>query len=272
MRIDFGRTADDYSRHRKGFPEDFFQRLSARALFSAGQRVLDVGTGTGVMARGLARAGCKTSALDISSELIEQSKALDILAHVSTQYKEGRAEALPFEDASFDLVTVAQAFHWFDRPKALAEFLRVLVPGGRVIIACNDWLPLRGNTVEMTEALIDKYNPKQPAPHIRYGHAMGIYPQWACDLNEAGFLEVETFSYDYVHEYTHAGWRGRIRASQGVGASLPEEEIQRFDEEHAKLLEQRFPQEPLIIEHRIFVATALAPKASRPTQASLPKS
>lgn len=262
MRIDFGRTADDYSRHRKGFPEDFFDRLKQHGLFSKGLRVLDVGTGTGVMARGLARAGCITFAADISTELMEQSKALDSLAHIHTEYKEGRAEALPFEDASFDLVTVAQAFHWFDRPKALAEFKRVLIPGGRAIIACNDWLPLRGNVVEMSEALIEKYNPKQPKPHIRYGHAMGIYPQWACDLNEAGFLNVETFSYDYTHEYTHAGWRGRIRASQGVGASLSEDEIARFDEEHKRLLEERFPDEPLVIEHRIFVATALSPKMS----------
>lgn len=269
MRIDFGRTADDYRSHRKGFPSDFFDRLAAHGWIAEGLRVLDVGTGTGVMARGLAQRKCITTALDISNELIEQSKALDLLAGVHTQYVLGAAEELPFPNASFDLVTVAQAFHWFDRPRALAEFSRVLVPGGRVIIACNDWIPLPGNIVELSEALIEQYNPRQPKPHIRYGFGIGIYPQWVRDLNEAGFVGVETFSYDYAHEYTHAGWRGRIRASQGVGASLSEEEIRRFDQEHAELLQKRHPNEPLPIEHRIFVASGLSPKASSTSPADV---
>ena len=57
MHVDFGRTAEDYARHRAGFPEQLFERLTARGIGCAGQRVLDLGSGTGSLARGFARRG-----------------------------------------------------------------------------------------------------------------------------------------------------------------------------------------------------------------------
>ena len=64
MKIDFAPTAKDYSRHRAGFPEAFFDRLRAFGIGRTGQRVLDLGTGTGTVARGLARRGCRVTGID----------------------------------------------------------------------------------------------------------------------------------------------------------------------------------------------------------------
>jgi 2-polyprenyl-3-methyl-5-hydroxy-6-metoxy-1,4-benzoquinol methylase len=62
--IDFGRTAADYGRHRAGFPPALFERLEAMGVLRAGMRALDLGTGTGTLARGVAQRGCAVTGLD----------------------------------------------------------------------------------------------------------------------------------------------------------------------------------------------------------------
>ncbi|HET6521137.1 MAG TPA: class I SAM-dependent methyltransferase, partial [Geminicoccaceae bacterium] len=150
MGIDFGRTAADYGRHRAGFPEGFFDRLFARGDLAAGRGVLDLGTGTGTVARGLARRGCEVTGLDPSEPLLAEARRLDRAAGVSVRYVTGRAEDTGLPDAAFDAVTAGQCWHWFDRPRAAAEARRLLVPGGRLVIAHFDWLPLPGNVAAAT--------------------------------------------------------------------------------------------------------------------------
>ncbi|HEX8698538.1 MAG TPA: methyltransferase domain-containing protein, partial [Myxococcaceae bacterium] len=66
MQADFGRTAEDYMKHREGFPEAFFERLAKEGVLRPGLRAVDLGTGTGTVARGLARYGCTVTGLDRS--------------------------------------------------------------------------------------------------------------------------------------------------------------------------------------------------------------
>jgi SAM-dependent methyltransferase len=254
MRIDFGRTAQDYSRYRAGFPEGFFERLATFGIGKFGQRILDLGTGTGTLARGFALRGCAVVGLDTATALIEEARRLDREAGVNISYVIATAEETGLPDQSFDVVTAGQCWHWFDRPKAAREVRRLLVPQGRIVIAHFDWLPLPGNVVEATEQLIEKHNPKWT-----FGSGIGIYPQWLRDLSIAGFQEVETFSFDVAVPYNHEAWRGRIRASAGVAASLPSDQVVRFDAELKSLLEERFPINPLEIPHRVFAIIGRAP-------------
>ncbi len=69
MDIRFGRTAADYGRHRAGFPDALYDRLAAFGVGAAGQRLLDLGTGTGALGRGFALRGCRVTGLDPSPEL-----------------------------------------------------------------------------------------------------------------------------------------------------------------------------------------------------------
>ncbi len=252
--IDFGRTAADYRRHRAGFPPALLERLAAFGVGQAGQRLLDLGTGTGSLGRLFARRGCSAVGLDPSEPLLAQARELDREAGVAVTYRVGRAEATGFEDAAFDVVTAGQCWHWFDRPAASREALRILRPGGRIVIAHYDWLPLPGNVVEATEALILRHN---PAWRGAGGH--GVYPRWFGDLSGAGFGALESFSFDRPEPYTHEGWRGRIRASAGVAASLDAEQVARCDAELAALLRERFPAEPLQIPHRVFALIGTRP-------------
>lgn len=254
LTADFGLTANDYARHRAGFPDEFFERLNALGILRAGIRALDLGTGTGTIARGLAARGCEVTGLDRSAPLMEQAAELDRGAGVVVKYVNAAAEETGLAPAEFDLATAGQCWHWFDRPRAAAEARRVLKPGGRLVIAHFDWIPLSGNVAEATEKLIERHNPKW-----KFGGGLGIYPLWPRDLALAGFVNIETFSFDLDAIYTHEAWRGRVRASAGVGASLAPDQVVTFDEELRAMLAERYPEDPTRVLHRVFAAIGVAP-------------
>lgn len=250
--VDFGKTAGDYAKHRAGFPPVLFERLAALGVGRPGQRALDLGTGTGTLARGLALLGARVVGLDPARSMLVEGRRLDGGGGALVV---ARAEALPFAAARFDVVTAGQCWHWFDRPRAAAEVRRVLAPGGALAICHYDWVPLPGNVLEATEALIRAHNPAWT------GHdGTGLHPRWLADCAVAGLEAIETFSTDAPAIYSHAAWRGRIRASAGVAASLAPPAVVAFDRELAVLLADRFPSDPLVVPHRVFAVVARAPR------------
>ncbi len=175
---------------------------------------------------------------------------LDRKSNVSIRYVEATAESTGIDGGSADVVTAGQCWHWFDRPRATAEVIRLLRPGGKLVIAHFDWLPLAGNVVEATEELIMQYN-----SDWHFDGGIGMHPQWFPGLGEAGFRDIQSFSYDMDVPYTPEAWRGRIRASVGV-AALDEDAARRFDGDHAELLSARFPSSVLAVPHRVFAIVA----------------
>ena len=262
MRIDFGRTAADYARYRLGFPDRFFEHLFAAGLLKTGSRVLDLGTGTGNVARGFAKRGCIVTGLDKSSPLLEQAKSLDREAGVQIEYVLASAEQTGLAPRTFDAVTAGQCWHWFDRPKAAAEARRLLAAGGSLILAHISRLPLRGGVVEATEILIREHNPTwYEGVIMRRGvnRDVGVQLEWFGDLYDADFRDIESFTFDIFVPYSHEAWLGRIRASSGVAASLSPDRVQRFNAALKQLLVTRFQTEPLRIPHRIFALIGKSP-------------
>jgi len=265
---DFGATASDYATHRAGFPESFFARMAERGVGAPGQRLVDLGTGTGTLARGFARRGCRVIGIDPKEAMLAQARRLDADAGLGApsgsaagttglagvDYRRATAEETGLPAASADVVAAGQCWHWFDRPRAAREAARLLDAGGRLVIAHYDWLPLRGNVAYATEALIRAHNPRW-----NLGGGSGFYPEWLRGLAEEDFRSLESFSYDEPALYTPEAWRGRIRASAGVGASLPPAAVEAFDAELAVLLARDFPGASLSIPHRVFVVLALPP-------------
>jgi len=136
-------------------------RLVNHAAVRAGQRVLDVACGTGVVAVTAARRGATVTALDLTPELLARARENARIAGVSIDFHEGDVEQLPFEPSSFDVV-VSQYGHIFaPRPEvAVAEMLRVLKPGGT--IAFSTWPPEL--CLGRIFALTFRYLPPPPVP------------------------------------------------------------------------------------------------------------
>lgn len=252
----FGKAAADYSAFRAGFPESIFERLAAFKVGLPNQDVIDLGTGTGTLARGFALRGCTVTGVDTDPRMIAAARELDRVSQVSIRYVEATAESTSLDSDSADVVTAGQCWHWFDRPRAVAEVIRLLKPGGKLAIAHFDWLPLIGNMVEATEELILQHN-----SDWHFDGSLGLYPQWLPDLSVAGMQNIQTFSYDLDVPYTPEAWRGRIRASAGV-AALDADSAREFDSDLQNSLATRFPSSVLAVPHRVFAIVAGTPEKS----------
>ena len=185
--------------------------------------------------------------LDIAEGLVERAAQMDAEAGVSIEYVVAPAETTGLPDREFDVVGAATTWHWFKKGDIEREVHRLLRPGGRLVIVWFSWIPLPGNLVEATERLIVAHNPQWSL-----GGSLGIYPAVTRELTIAAFTDMETFSFDTHVPYSHEAWRGRVRASAGVGASLPPDGVACFDSELRDLLLRDFPEEPLRVLHRTF--------------------
>lgn len=144
-------------------------RLVRFAGVRAGQKVLDVGCGTGVVAVTARRHGARVSGIDLTPELLARAKEHSgVTGFDDISWREGDVEILPYGDNEFDVV-VSQFGHMFaPRPEvAIKEMLRVLKPGGT--IAFNTWPPELG--IGKIFALVGKYSPPPPA-------GVSPSPQW----------------------------------------------------------------------------------------------
>ena len=251
---DFGKTAADYARYRASYPDWLFERWMRRGIARPGMRALDLATGTGFLARGLAQRGLIVTAFDVAPEMIAAAKALDAAQGVRIEYGVAKAEDTGLKSASFDLVTTATAWHWFDRPKAAAEVMRLLKPGGWAVICSQDWLPLPGNLVARSEAMAKRYSPNWPLDGLD-----GLNIGFVRDLRAAGFDAIESFSVEYEIPYSHEAWRGRMRASAPIAASLPPDQVQAFDAELAAMLAKDFADPILNAAHCLFCALGRKP-------------
>lgn len=95
------------------------------------------------------------------------------------------------------------------------------------------------------------YNPDRPEVG-----GLAENPHWRDELAAAGFADLHGFAFDTVVPFTHQAWRGRMRSASGIGATLPPDRTDAFDADLARLLHDRFPDQPLQIPHRVHALIA----------------
>ena len=251
---DFGKTASDYSRHRQGFPDQLFDMAGELGVEFQGVNAVDLGTGTGSLARGMARRGASVIGIDPSVDLIEEAKRLDLEWGVSTQYVNATAETTGLESGAYEIVASGQSWWWFDSQAALVEAQRILKLGGAIIICSFDWLPLPGSVVELTERLIEEHN-----PDWHMGGGAGTHPEFVTDLESGGFHDIRSNHREIDTRYTKEAWRGRIRASAGVGASMTPEQVGTFDTELSDALDKFTSDDLISTPHAIYIAVGRKP-------------
>ena len=122
----FDSAADQYDAARPSYPPLVFDELERRTGPLRGRLVLDFGAGTGIASRQLVARGAAVVALDIGEQMLRRARVHG--PQVPCVVADGHR--MPVRDAAVELLTFAQAWHWFDGPRATAEVARVLKPGG----------------------------------------------------------------------------------------------------------------------------------------------
>jgi SAM-dependent methyltransferase len=153
----FTGLAATYQRHRPSYPPALVDWLFALFAPRVPKIAADVGCGTGIATRLLAARGLDVVGVDPNEDMLAAARE----EGGGPRYVRAAAENTGLAAESFDLVACAQAFHWFDRAKAAAEFQRVLRPGGWCAAWWNDRAP--GVQNDEYDALLRKHSPDYAA-------------------------------------------------------------------------------------------------------------
>jgi SAM-dependent methyltransferase len=208
----FGAAADVYERARPSYPEEAVAWIAERTGLAYGKVVADVGAGTGKLTRLL----LSTHARVIAVEPVEAMRAVLLDRVPGCEVVDGVAESLPLEDASVNVVTVAQAFHWFDHAKAIPELHRVVRPGGFLVLIWNS----RDMNDPLQRSLEELLAP------LRVGAPYQLGGAWRRPLEETPlFGEPEERSFAIAQELTVDGVCERVASTSFVAAmAAPERE------------------------------------------------
>ncbi len=133
----FSDRVADYVRYRPGYPQGLIATLVEAGQLDAADVIADVGSGTGKLAELFLEFGNRVIGVEPNRAMREAGDRI-LAGYTEFESVDGRAEATSLNDDAVDLVTAAQAFHWFDPPAARREFVRILRPGGRVLLVWND--------------------------------------------------------------------------------------------------------------------------------------
>ena len=236
--FDFGKTSKAYAKFRDIYPEEVFEKLHEIGVGVQGSRWLDLGTGTGVIPRGLAKYGADIVATDISEQQITEAIALS-KDYSNIKYEVLAAEDISYPEHSFDAVTACQCFWYFDPNTVVPVIKSLLKPGGIFLKLYMSYLK-EESIAQDSNSIVKRIN----------GNWKGASPALQ-DLNTHYFEDPHTETMLVDIPFTRESWHGRMMASRGVMASMNAEQLAQFDAEHRKMLEEKYP-EKFTVRHKVF--------------------
>ncbi|MDD6038997.1 MAG: class I SAM-dependent methyltransferase [bacterium] len=245
--FDWGKTSEDYAKYRDIYPEEFYRYILDLGVCKDGQKVLDIGTGTGVLPRNMYQYGAKWTGTDIEENQIEQAKKLAERSGMDIELFTCKAEDIDFPEKTFDVITACQCIWYLDHKITAPKFARVLKDGGKFLILYMGWLPYEDEIAGKSEELILKYNPTWS------GCGDTVHPVWVPDEYLENFRMIKQEEFEVEVPFTRAGWHGRMRACRGVGASMSPEELAAWEKEHWDMLMSN-ASEQFSVKHYISIA------------------
>jgi SAM-dependent methyltransferase len=235
--FDFGKTSANYARFRDIYPDMFFEMLNEMGICTTGQKVLDLGTGTGVLPRFLSKYGADFTAADVSSEQIEQAKILS--DGMNIDYIVSASEDIDFPENSFDVITALQCAWYFDREKLYPKLRKILKENGIYAEMGMIYLPRESKIAAGSEALVLKYNPVWNSNN--YGRDFfDITPKRYNELVGDVFVLEQVRLIEAQIPFTRETWHGRMKTLRGIGASnLTLEQIETWSDEHFAFMQMQ---------------------------------
>ncbi|MBV8856260.1 MAG: class I SAM-dependent methyltransferase [Acidobacteria bacterium] len=204
----FSTRVADYVKYRPHYPPAVLRLLAEECGLDSTSVVADVGSGTGILSELFLKNGNRVYGVEPNREMREAGER-QLASYPNFVSVDGRAEATTLEDASADFVTAGQAFHWFDPPRARREFMRVLRPGGWVVLVWNDRRTAGTPFLEEYERLLLEYGTDYKELSVKYAEESML-----AALYGSSEMRAQTFDNEQVFDFD--GLRGRHASSSYV--------------------------------------------------------
>ena len=204
----FTNRVANYAKYRPGYPASILTLLEYETGFDRQKDIADIGSGTGLLAKLFLANENLVYGIEPNDEMRNAGDKLlkDFINFVSIK---GTAENTTLADESLDMITSGQAFHWFDSVKAKTEFMRILKPGGYVVLIWNERIKNASLFMEGYEKLLLKYGTDfEKIKHENTGDK---------ELNK--FFGVKNFKlaiFDNFQIFDFTGLKGRLLSSSYI--------------------------------------------------------
>ena len=219
-------VAERYARNRPYFNPTVIGRIALfPGLKESLSSALDVACGTGKSTVALTEIASRVVGIDSSAGMLAHA-----MAHERVEYVEAPAEDLPFGAKSFDLVTVASAFHWFDRERFLPESHRVLRPEGWLVVYDNRFLGRMKENAAFESWVRESYATRYPSPP-RDSRPLSHEEAWS-----HGFVFTKSEEYTNEVRFSVEELAGYLETHSNVVAVV-EEGRENLSEAHTWLVE-----------------------------------
>jgi SAM-dependent methyltransferase len=205
----FATTAEFYEQYRPPYPAEFFREVVARLKLDKRHALIDLGTGPGVLALGFAPFVGRVVAIDPEPAMLAAARAAATRAAADVSFIEGKAEDLPADIGSFDVVSIGRALHWMDHAALGPVFARLVAPGGAIVI-CASFSARDGSNpwLEDYDAARRRWSDEELLSGSRKGEHAHRNPDDV--LRPLGFGVVETIRVEATHEVSAADLAQRV--------------------------------------------------------------
>ena len=200
----FSDRVDNYVKYRPGYPSALIHTLLQEVSLGASAVVADVGSGTGILTRLLLEHDLEVLGIEPNANM-RGAAELMLSDHANFTSVDAPAERTGLADNSIDLITAAQAFHWFNNVETKTEFRRILKPDGRLALIWNK-RNINQPFQQAYDAILRVY-----APEYGVVNHMNLSETDLANFFTEGKMEVHHF--DNSQQLTFAGLLGRLKSS-----------------------------------------------------------
>ena len=249
----FDAWADEYDRYRPSYPDELFATIQSRLELPERPHVADLGAGTGRASLAMAALGWRVTAIEPGKPMLEQLRGRASEDGLVVATVQASAEETGLDPASVDLATAGQAFHWFDKERAVAEMARIVRPGRGVALFWNVRDEDASPFVAAYHGLLEeRFGSADTGRYLQAGRPSGQDATRRAFEGLASFTPLEKIELRHQLTMSAEDFMGMAFTSSYVRA-LPDEEQGRFRGDLAALLARHghAPLQPFNVPYRV---------------------